>query len=336
MSNALPQIRLADTDRTTTQLGFGGSGLMGSLSEQESLRLLETAYDVGIRHFDVAPSYGHGAAERCLGKFLRGKQDQVTVTTKYGIEPPSNPGILDLARSILRPVVRLTAKRLPFLRQRVASAAAGFKGRSNFSVAQAASSLDRSRRELGLDRIDLWLLHEVTAADLGNRALLDFLHDQVRLGRIGAFGIGGDVAHHPALWQHHRAFCRVLQFDWPGFPDDSVAHPDPHPYPGSFLIHHRVVQQSLARLSLLMARDPQVWPRLSQALQFEHFPSGPSTSSQMAALLLNAALFAYPDRMVIFSSRSSNHIRANADEASGPKGSLRAYIFQRQLYPAEF
>ena len=34
-----------------------------------SLRLLEAAYDAGIRHFDVAPMYGYGEAESCLGEF---------------------------------------------------------------------------------------------------------------------------------------------------------------------------------------------------------------------------------------------------------------------------
>lgn len=327
MSSPLPQIRLADTGRTTTQLGFGGSGLMGGLSERESLLLLETAYDAGIRHFDVAPSYGHGAAERCLGKFLRGKHAHVTVTTKYGIEPPSNPGLLDLARSILRPVVRLAATRLPSVRQRVASAAAGFKGRSNFSVTQATASLDRSRRDLGLDRIDLWLLHEATAADFTNSPLLDFLHDQVRLGRIGAFGIGGDAAHLPALWQHHRDYCRVLQFDWPGFPSDSGSNP----YPGSFLIHYRLVQHTFSRLASRMARDPQAWQRFLDALQLD---AGLQGSRQMAAWLVNAALAAHPDRMLLFSSRSSAHISANVRAALDPAGVERAKIF-RQLLSAD-
>src|SRR5665213_3755850 len=106
MADALPRIALADTGRETTRLGFGGAGLMGRLSERESLRLLETAYDAGIRHFDVAPSYGHGMAERCLGKFLRGKIDQVTVATKYGILSPQRAGLLDIARNVTRPVLR--------------------------------------------------------------------------------------------------------------------------------------------------------------------------------------------------------------------------------------
>lgn len=311
MSNALAKISLANTGRTTTQLGFGGSGLMGGISEKESLRLLEAAYDAGIRHFDVAPSYGHGAAERCLGKFLRGKYGQVTVTTKYGIEPPSHAGALDFARTFLRPGIRFAGKHMPSLRQRAASAAAGLKGRANFSVVQATASLERSRRDLGLEHIDLWLLHEATAADLAGNELLDFLQEQVRLGHIGTFGVGGDVSHLPELWLRHAGYCGVLQFDWPGFiNDDSTA------YPGAFLIHHRLVQTS-QNLATRITRDPAISNRLALG-------DGPIDHGQVAALLINAALFAYPKRMLLFSSRSPEHILANIRAAGDTKGPQRA------------
>jgi aryl-alcohol dehydrogenase-like predicted oxidoreductase len=71
---------------------------------QERLQLLECAYDAGIRHFDTAPYYGYGEAERVLGEFLRGKRDQVTITTKFGIQPPSvvrNRFVNQMARRIL-------------------------------------------------------------------------------------------------------------------------------------------------------------------------------------------------------------------------------------------
>ena len=45
---------------TTTRLGLGGSSIMGVLNRRQSLALLESAYDAGIRHFDTAPMYGYG------------------------------------------------------------------------------------------------------------------------------------------------------------------------------------------------------------------------------------------------------------------------------------
>ena len=55
----MEQIRLASSGRETTRLGYGCSSIMGALGRRQSLRLLEAAYDTGIRHFDVAPMYGY-------------------------------------------------------------------------------------------------------------------------------------------------------------------------------------------------------------------------------------------------------------------------------------
>ncbi len=317
MADALPRIALADTGRETTRLGFGGAGLMGGLSERESLRLLETAYDAGIRHFDVAPSYGHGAAERCLGKFLRGKLQHVTVTTKYGILPPRHSSMLGMARTMARPVVRLTAKALPSLRRSVASAVAGLKSRGNFSVAEAKLSLDRSLRELGLDQIDVLLLHEATAEDLADIALLEFLQEQARLGRIGSFGIGSDPTYIPALWEQRRAYCRVLQYDWPGWSADVIL------YPGSFLIHHRVWNAHGSRLAALLEQDVPLRKRWSDAVDLDL-----SSRQNLAVLLITAALFAQHSGIVIVSSRTPVHILANAHAAADAQWITRAKRFR--------
>ena len=88
----MERIDLATTGRTTTRLGYGCSSLMGALGRKESLGLLEAAFDAGVRHFDVAPLYGFGQAESCVGEFLSRHKAEVTVTTKYGIPPAKNPG----------------------------------------------------------------------------------------------------------------------------------------------------------------------------------------------------------------------------------------------------
>ncbi|MFZ1803748.1 MAG: aldo/keto reductase, partial [Nitrospira sp.] len=69
------------------RLGFGLSKLMRIPSRADRQRLLDTVYDQGIRHFDVARMYGLGASERELGTLIRSKRTQVTVATKFGIEP---------------------------------------------------------------------------------------------------------------------------------------------------------------------------------------------------------------------------------------------------------
>jgi D-threo-aldose 1-dehydrogenase len=66
----IPSAGLGRTGTTTTALGFGCSGIIGSNTRTESLGLLSTAVELGIRHFDVARSYGSGDAEAILGDFL--------------------------------------------------------------------------------------------------------------------------------------------------------------------------------------------------------------------------------------------------------------------------
>ena len=115
----MEQIILGTSGRPTTRLGFGCGNLMGALGRRDSLKLLETAYDAGIRHFDVAPMYGYGEAESCLGEFLQHHRGQVTITTKYGIAPPKNSTLIQLGRQIAGPVI----KKIPSIKRSLAQAA---------------------------------------------------------------------------------------------------------------------------------------------------------------------------------------------------------------------
>ena len=229
----------------TTRLGFGGSGLMGGISERESLKLLETAFDAGIRHFDIAPAYGHGQAERCLGKFLQGKRDQVTVATKYGILPPAQAGLMKMARSVVRPAVA----KLPAVRQRVAQAAAGMRSKAKFSAEEAGKSLEQSLQQLGVERIDLWLLHEAIAEDLDDSDLLPFLRHAQQRGLIGAYGVGAERERAHDVWERHRDYCKVLQFEW------SVLEGKEASFPGAFVIHYRAISGAFDMLRRFLQPD---------------------------------------------------------------------------------
>lgn len=311
----LERIALLGSGRTTTRLGFGCSGLMGGLSERESLALLETAFEAGIRHFDVAPSYGHGQAEGCLGKFLRGKAEQVTVTTKYGILPPPRAGLLGVVRRVMRPALR----RMPAARKRVAAAAAGLRSQGRFSVEEARRSLEHSRRELGIDRIDVWLLHEVTAGDLDGSDLLPFLQEMQQQGRIGAFGCGTERGNLGALWQRHPEYCRVLQYAW------SVMEQKPD-FSGAFAIRHRAISGAIRMIQDSFRRDSGLCRRWSDVLDVDM--SGPET---VATLLLDAAMLTNPNSIVLFSSREPRHIQANVRALGDPVGSERSRLLLELL-----
>ena len=308
----LETIALPGSGRMTTRLGFGGSGLMGGISERESLALLETAFDAGIRHFDVAPAYGHGQAERCLGKFLRGKRDQVTAATKYGILPPANPGLLDLARSMVRPAVA----RLPAVRKRVAQAAAGMRSKARFSAAEAGRSLDRSLRELGVDSIDVWLLHEATTEDLDDSDLLPFLRNAQQRGLIRTYGVGAERGRINDVWEKHRDYCPVLQFEW------SVLEEDESTFPAAFVIHHRAISGASGSLRRFLQEDSEIRRQWSNAVDLDL-----SDEKHLAGILLQAALAANSGGIVLFSSRVPEHIRTNVKAAGEARAGERGKRF---------
>ena len=296
----LETIALPGSGRVTTRLGFGGSGLMGGISERESLLLLETAFDAGIRHFDIAPAYGHGQAERCLGKFLQGKRDQVTVATKYGILPPAQAGLMKMARSVVRPAVA----KLPAVRKRVAQAAAGMRSKAKFSAEEAGRSLEQSLQQLGVERIDLWLLHEAIAEDLDDSDLLPFLRDAQQRGLIGAYGVGAERERAHDVWERHRDYCKVLQFEW------SVLEGKEASFPGAFVIHYRAISGAFDTLRRFLQPESDRCREWSNVVDLDL-----SDEKLLAGVLLQAALAANPHGMVLFSSRVLEHIRANVQAA---------------------
>ena len=61
------QIDFLPIGRKVSQIGLGCGRLVGRSTLIQSARIVETALDLGIRYFDVAPSYGMGTAEEVLG-----------------------------------------------------------------------------------------------------------------------------------------------------------------------------------------------------------------------------------------------------------------------------
>jgi D-threo-aldose 1-dehydrogenase len=312
-------ISLADTNRQTTRLGFGCGSLMGATNRRDSIKLLETAYDAGIRHFDVAPMYGYGEAEACLGEFLQHHPGQITITTKYGIAPPKKSAAIKLGRSIAGPIL----KQLPSLKQRLAQAAGAAtrnrtpgQDRPIFTAAQAKASLDRSLLALRTSHIDLWLLHDVTAAALQDAALLHLLEAEVKNGTIGAFGIGSGADKIPALLATHPAYCRTLQYAW------SVLD-SPIPDAAPFRIHHGALTKNFHAIHKSIINKKSLCQRWSEATNTDL-----THAEALAHLMLKASLLMNPTSIILFSSKNPAHIQANVDTAADTSLELPA----RQLY----
>ncbi len=295
----MQQIELATTGRQTTRLGFGCSGLMGATNRRDSLRLLETAYEAGIRHFDVAPMYGYGHAEACLGEFLERHTGELTVTTKFGIAPPKHSTLLKAARLLVGPIV----KQLPSVKRRLAQAANAATRpteQPQFTPTEAKASLDRSLHALRSSHIDLWLLHEAEAHDLTDDALSPFLESEVQQGTIGSFGVGSTTNSIPALLAERPAYCRTLQYEW-----SILAAPIPPTQP--FRIHHSAVTNNFRALHKTLSGNQTLCRRWSESTNTDL-----SHAESLANLMLKAALVMNPASIILVSSKNPHHIHANA------------------------
>ena len=161
-------------------------GLYAPVSDADARATLDAAWRAGIRAFDTAPHYGVGLAERRLGEFLSGKpRAEYLVSTKVGrlLVPSAGPvngvdGFYDTPR-----LTRVW----------------------DFSRDGALRSLEESLGRLGLDRVDLALIHDPD--DHAAQALdgaYPALHQLRSEGVVGAIGIGMNQPELPA-WFIARA-----------------------------------------------------------------------------------------------------------------------------------
>jgi aryl-alcohol dehydrogenase-like predicted oxidoreductase len=93
----MKMVKLGNTDLKVTQLAVGAWAIAGwqwgGADENESLRAMEAALDMGITSIDTAPVYGFGYSEELVGQVIRGKRDKVQVMTKFGLHWDTDKGI---------------------------------------------------------------------------------------------------------------------------------------------------------------------------------------------------------------------------------------------------
>jgi aryl-alcohol dehydrogenase-like predicted oxidoreductase len=67
-------------------------GYFGGGSEEESIRVIHRAIELGVTHFDTADVYGPFTNEETVGRGLRGHRDEVVLATKVGMKVGPNGG----------------------------------------------------------------------------------------------------------------------------------------------------------------------------------------------------------------------------------------------------
>src|ERR1700730_7739920 len=95
-----------------TMAGTYTSG--GALDDDESIRAIHRALDLGVTHIDTAEIYGPLHSEGLVGQAIKGRRDQVVVATKFGLvsHAGGGPGVIDSSAANVRAAVEGSLKRL--------------------------------------------------------------------------------------------------------------------------------------------------------------------------------------------------------------------------------
>ncbi|MCL2248279.1 MAG: aldo/keto reductase [Oscillospiraceae bacterium] len=135
------------------------------LSEEDSNKIIKRALDLGINFFDTANCYSYGTSEEFLGRALKkyASRDEVVVATKVFVKMRETPNGQGLSRKAIM------------------------------------SELDNSLKRLGMDYIDLYIIHrwdENTPIE----ETMTALHDVVKSGKVRYIGASAMFA-----WQFQKA-----------------------------------------------------------------------------------------------------------------------------------
>src|SRR5664280_2489302 len=193
-------VELRGTGFKIGAVGFGCAGLFRIPNPVVRRRTLDRAFELGIRHFDVAPMYGLGVAEPELGLLARRGRDSITITTKFGVAVTPVGRMAGLVQAPVRALLEGNPSLGATVQSSGSTASSGIVGtllyrNLRFTAEQARAGLERSLRALRTDYIDIFMLHEppLVPGPL-DPDLVAFLEREKDRGTIRAWGVAGDYA----------------------------------------------------------------------------------------------------------------------------------------------
>jgi aryl-alcohol dehydrogenase-like predicted oxidoreductase len=145
---------LGKTGLQVSEIGFGAWAIgadWGEVDDEQSLRALHAAADAGVTFFDTADVYGDGRSERLIARFRKNRPEPIVVATKMGRRAPQNV--------------------------------------KEFTPENFGAWIDRSRKNLDVDRLDLVQLHCPPTEVFYRPEVFDALDSFVANGRIANYGV---------------------------------------------------------------------------------------------------------------------------------------------------
>jgi aryl-alcohol dehydrogenase-like predicted oxidoreductase len=171
--------QLGRTGRQVSVVGLGCwqlGGDWGAVGDEDAMAVLHAAVDAGVTFLDTADVYGDGRSETLIGRLLSERPDAgLTVATKMGRRAdPHEPAA--------------------------------------YTLAAFREWTDRSRRNLGVDRLDLVQLHCPPTAVYGDDRVYDALDTLVDEGAIAAYGVSVETCDEAltAIARPHVATVQII------------------------------------------------------------------------------------------------------------------------------
>lgn len=131
---------------TPQRFGMGGTqigNIFAPISDEQAGLVLQAAWNAGVRLYDTSPFYGFGLSEYRVGRFLHGKDpNDYVISTKVGRV--------------------LTAAGGPRADHAIWKSPAPFNYRYDYTAAGARRSVEDSLQRLGLPRIDIVFIHDIS------------------------------------------------------------------------------------------------------------------------------------------------------------------------------
>ena len=148
---------LGHSTLNVNRIGLGCMGMSefyGSFNEEESIKTLHRAIDLGINFFDTADMYGSGANEQLLGKAFKGRWDNIVLATKFAVMRGPNGEFL------------------------------GFNGKPEY----IRKACDQSLQNLGVESIDLYYMHRQDP-EVEIEEIIGAMADLVKQGKVKYLGL---------------------------------------------------------------------------------------------------------------------------------------------------
>ncbi len=157
----------------------------GEVDDEESIRAIRRALDLGVTFFDTSDVYGTGHSERILGRALADRRDEVVVATKFG-------NTFDESTRVLTG--------------------------SDASPTYIRQACEASLRRLGTDRIDLYQFHLSDYEPTAAVEVREVLEELVAGGKIRSYAWSTDDPERARVFAEGE-HCAAVQHELSVFHD---------------------------------------------------------------------------------------------------------------------